>query len=312
MSIVKSYSFPKGDIRGDMFYIKHNSNNFTVIDCYLKDMPGEFPRKELIVKEIIRESIDRVCRFISTHPDNDHIAGIDYLDDNWKITNFYAVKNNRPNDENDSSLTRYKKLLNEHNFPIERGLKHPWLNVGNEENGSCGISFHWPDLSNERFKQTLNLVSENKEINNICPIFTYQENSGATYMWMGDLEPDMQQEYYNKYSSCIPEVDILFHPHHGRESGEVPNELLKALNPKLIIIGNAPSRYLSYGDSYSTITQNTSGDIRFENENNEVHIYTRNNINNVPKVLRIKQDKRDILETIFLKWFYIGTLTINH
>ena len=30
MSIVKSYSFPEGDIRGDMFYIKHGSRNFTV------------------------------------------------------------------------------------------------------------------------------------------------------------------------------------------------------------------------------------------------------------------------------------------
>ncbi len=29
MSIVKSFSFPEGDIRGDMFYIKHGSNNFT-------------------------------------------------------------------------------------------------------------------------------------------------------------------------------------------------------------------------------------------------------------------------------------------
>lgn len=37
MSIVKSYSFPKGEIRGDMFFIKHDTNNFTVIDCYLMD-----------------------------------------------------------------------------------------------------------------------------------------------------------------------------------------------------------------------------------------------------------------------------------
>ena len=28
MSIVKSYSFPDGEIRGDMYYIKHGTNNF--------------------------------------------------------------------------------------------------------------------------------------------------------------------------------------------------------------------------------------------------------------------------------------------
>ena len=35
MSIVKSFSFPKGNVRGDIFYIKHNVSSFTVIDCYL-------------------------------------------------------------------------------------------------------------------------------------------------------------------------------------------------------------------------------------------------------------------------------------
>lgn len=52
MSIVKSYSFPEGDIRGDMFYIKHGSRNFTVIDCYLKDGDGNNARKDEIIKEI--------------------------------------------------------------------------------------------------------------------------------------------------------------------------------------------------------------------------------------------------------------------
>jgi beta-lactamase superfamily II metal-dependent hydrolase len=32
-------------------------------------------------------------RFISTHPDEDHIKGLLYLDTNLPITNFYCVKN---------------------------------------------------------------------------------------------------------------------------------------------------------------------------------------------------------------------------
>lgn len=52
MSIVKSYSFPDGEIRGDMYYIKHGTNNFTVIDCYLKDGNDKNARKEEIVAEI--------------------------------------------------------------------------------------------------------------------------------------------------------------------------------------------------------------------------------------------------------------------
>ena len=36
-----------------MFYIKHNSRNFTVIDCYLKDNDGNNARKDEIIKEIV-------------------------------------------------------------------------------------------------------------------------------------------------------------------------------------------------------------------------------------------------------------------
>lgn len=314
MSIVKSYSFPEGDIRGDMFYIKHDSQNFTVIDCYLKDGDGNNARKYEIISEIERESTDRVCRFISTHPDNDHIAGIEDLDYFWKITNFYAVDNNRPKDDNDHSLTFYHFLLANKNFAIKRDIRRAWLNESSDENGGSGINFLWPDLENEKFKQALKLVSEGRKVNNICPIFTYSIENGATYMWMGDLETEMQQAYYDEYKNNIPQVDILFQPHHGRKSGSVPKDLLEALNPKLIIIGNAPSEHIDYSDSRQTITQNTAGDIYFENDGKEVHIYTQNKINNKPSCLKTKQWKGNITQTVcespVVDWYYAGTLEV--
>lgn len=313
MSQILSFSFPEGDIRGDMFYIKHGTRNFTVIDCYLKDGNGPNARKNEIIKKIIEESKGRVCRFISTHPDNDHIAGIESLNEKWPITNFYAVANDRPNDENDNSLLCYKQLVKNHNYPISRGISRKWLNDSNNENGSSGINFHWPNTSNKQFMDACQKVREGQEINNICPIFTYNIEDGATYMWMGDLETKMQQSYYNENKYNIPHVDILFQPHHGRKSGSVPEELLNALNPQLIIIGNAPSEHIDYGDSRQTITQNTAGDILFENEKNEVHIYTKNKINNTPTCLKKKRGKRDLRKQLSfdIDWYYGGTLTIN-
>ena len=315
MSIVKSYSFPDKTIRGDMFYIKHDSENFTVIDCYLIDGDGRNARKDEIIKEIQKESEDRVCRFISTHPDNDHIAGIEQLDKHWKIINFYAVDNKRPADYNDESLTCYQRLLNNKNFPIKRGIRRAWLNETKDGKGSSGIHFLWPDLENEKFKEALELVSMGEKINNICPIFTYRLEDGPTYMWMGDLETEMQQAYYDEYKNDIPQVDILFQPHHGRKSSALPNALLEALNPKLIIIGNAPSEHIEYGDSRQTITQNTAGEIFLENDGREVHVYTKKDINNKPTCLKRKQGKGNIIKTTiygrpYTDWYYIGTLTI--
>lgn len=291
MSIVKSFSFPIGDVRGDTFYIKHDSNNFTIIDCYLKEGKEVDCRKEEIINEILAESKGRIRRFISTHPDNDHIKGIEDLFESWPTTNFYAVENQRPSNKEDKSLTKYQQLMKDHNFAIKKGIRRVWLNKDDEkgENGSSGIFFHWPVLSNENFKSALDKVKKDESPNNISCIFTYQESEGVSFMWMGDLMEDMQKEYYEKEKANIPHADILFHPHHGRLSSKVPSELLDAINPQLIVIGNAPADTLNYGDSRMTITQNTSGDIEFVCIGDDVHVYTENIIDNAPKCLKKKQ-----------------------
>ena len=85
MSKIKSYSV--GD--GDMFYIDHNSDNFTIIDCCLDD-----DTKYLILDAISNLSAKKgITRFISTHPDEDHIQGLVDLDNKIGILNFYCVKN---------------------------------------------------------------------------------------------------------------------------------------------------------------------------------------------------------------------------
>lgn len=89
MSIIKSFSVGNGEIKGDMFYIKHNSDNFTIIDCCLDDQ-----NKEQIINELLQESNGKgITRFISTHPDEDHIKQVEYLDEQMGIINFYCVFN---------------------------------------------------------------------------------------------------------------------------------------------------------------------------------------------------------------------------
>ena len=86
MSRVKS--FYVGD--GDMFYIYHNSDNFTIIDCCYSDEDDKYKN----FHELKRLHDDKnIIRFISTHPDDDHIRGIEDLDELIHIRNFYVVKN---------------------------------------------------------------------------------------------------------------------------------------------------------------------------------------------------------------------------
>lgn len=311
MSIVKSYSFPKGEIRGDTFIIKHNVDSFTVIDCYLLSDSDykENNRQKEIIDEIVSESEGRVRRFISTHPDHDHIAGIEELFKRWPTKNFYAVSNDIPGNEDDDSLTKYIELKKHHNYAIKEGISRKWLNDRDANHGSSGICFQWPILDNEFFKAALTKVKKGEEVNNICPVFTYSINQGPTYMWMGDLETEMQEAYYNSCKDRIPKVDILFQPHHGRTSGAVPKDLLNALDPQIIVIGNAPSNHISYGDSRKTITQNSAGDLTFVNEGSYIHIYSQNRVDNLPDNLEIINDK--YLYYRPMSMYYCGSLKVR-
>ena len=72
-------------------------------------------------------------------------------------------------------------------------------------------------------------------------------------------------------------VDVLFAPHHGRD--RVPSDVLDALDPKIIVIGEADKDDLKYYKKYPQICQNTAGDILFISYNGYVHVYTSRAMN---------------------------------
>ena len=294
MSRIKSYSV--GD--GDMFYIDHNSDNFTIIDCCLDD-----DTKYSILDEISNLNAKKgVTRFISTHPDEDHIQGLVDLDDKIGILNFYCVKNGTTKEDESASFRRYRKLhYSDKAFYIYKGCSRRWMNLNSEERGNSGIDILWPNRNNEYFKKALQNAAEGKSPNNISPIIKYSRHNGVTALWMGDLETDFMEAIENDVQ--LPEVDILFAPHHGRDSGKIPKTMLDALYPKIIVIGEAPSSHLNYYQGYNTITQNSAGDIVFECLEKKVHIFTSKDY---------EVDFLDYESSCHLSGFYyLGTLNLS-
>lgn len=265
MSIIKSFSVGNGD----MFYINHNTDNFTVIDCCLSD-----DNKDDIIKEIkFIHGLKNVTRVISTHPDQDHIQGLKYLDESIAILNFYCVKNKVIKDEETEDFKHYCRLRDsEKAFYMQKGCSRRWMNLNSEERGSAGISILWPETDNEYFEETLRVAEEGGSPNNISPIIRYSLENGATLLWMGDLDTG----YMESIEDAIdwPEIEILFAPHHGRDI--VPINILKKLNPKIIILGEAPSEHLNYYSNHNTISQNSAWDITLECIEQKVHIFVSN------------------------------------
>ena len=265
MSKVKSFSVGNGD----MFYIRHNSDNFTTIDCCLTD-----DVKDDILDEIETESSGKgIKRFISTHPDDDHIKGLVEYDDKFGILNFYRVDNDttKKGTETDD-FKRYKKLRDDSkkSFELKKGCKRKWMNESDDERDGAGLYCLWPITDNNLYKEALKTAADGGSPNNISPAVKYLVGK-FSFLWMGDMETDMQEEFDKKVTNT--HMTIVFAPHHGRKSGHIPSSLMDKLTPKLVIVGEAPSDELDYYSDYDTITQNTAGDILFETNGDYLDVF---------------------------------------
>lgn len=156
-------------------------------------------------------------------------------------------------------------------YKIYKGCKRKWMNVSDSERGSAGISVLWPDENNETFQNALQDAESSDNPNNISPAIVYSLEEGVRALWLGDMENDYMVAIEDDIA--LSPVDILFAPHHGRKSGRVPKTWLDKLEPRLIVVGEAPSDELDYYSNYNTLTQNSARDILFCCEAGKTHVY---------------------------------------
>lgn len=266
MSIIKTFSVGNGD----MFYIKHGADSFTVIDCCYDSDDDWNSQLEEISEQQKGKGINR---FISTHPDDDHIKGLKDYNSRLGIDNFYCVQNEATKPDETDDFREYTKLRDDEKkvFYLYKGCTRKWVNQADDERGSSGIQCLWPVTSNQYFKAALEKAQSGESPNNISPILTYRIEEGASFMWLGDLESDFLESVKDDIS--FSHIDVVFAPHHGRKSGRLPRCVLDKLTPHIIIVGEAPASELAYYNGYNTITQNTSGDITFYCNGSRIEIF---------------------------------------
>ena len=288
-----------------MFYILHNSDNFTIIDCSYKSDE----QKDILFDNIYTLSKGKgVTRFLSTHPDEDHIHGIEFLDKKIGIKNFYVVENSATKDNKTDSFKKYCELRDDKKkaYYVKKGCIRKWMNKSSDKNDKeqrdcAGINYLWPDTDNKDFKEALIKAKNGVEFNNISPIFTYSVKDNVKAMWMGDMETSFLEKIKDEID--WPKIDILFAPHHGRKSGHICSDVLDSLSPKIIVIGEAPYKDLDYYSDYNTIKQNSSGDITFVIGNEYIDIFVENFDYNYTIDTLIDNNKADLDDAKYIGSF---------
>ena len=279
MSIIKSYSVGNWD----MFTITHDSSNFTIIDCNLETQLLE-RRLVADIQASSREKKPYVHRFISTHPDMDHLTWLKYLSEHFDISNFYCVDNSVSKVTENEDYKLYKSMRSWakdwiSTFHLYKNCSRKYKNQSWAECGSAWIYTLRPDRTNEFFLDELNKsnASSTHSPNNLSPIIYYREwDISAIRMW------DMSTEYMNNIIDKvdIQECNILFAPHHWRATSKVPRIWLDKMNPEIVVIWEASSEDIwdsyTWYDSDRTITQNSAEDITFYLEWKNITIHNSN------------------------------------
>jgi hypothetical protein len=257
MTIVKSFATGFGD----MFYVRHDSDDFTIIDCCIVE------GRDDILAEIREQSGGKaVTRFISTHAGDEHIRGLARLDDEIDLREFYVVENHATKPADTEDFERYRELHDSTKaFFLERGC----LSESGAGRGGAGIEVLWPVLENPDFQRALIAAEEGASPNNLSTIISYGHEEEVRMLWFGDLETEFMARVADEVE--LPRVEIVFAPCHGR--ARMPARWIEQIDPQVVVLGEASAEHSEYYEDRNHIRQKATGDITFECLEGVTHVY---------------------------------------
>ncbi len=297
----------------DCSWIEHNDGKISVIDVYnanknymlhdaidraLEEVISEALQKNFSIKANYNQKehpvnpikylkdfgISTIFRFILTHPELDHMGGIEDLFDSFIILNFWDTENNREiidfegkksleNDWNYYKYLRNSKYESPKRLTLYSGVKGQYYNVDeNNKPGGNGIKILAPT------KELIAEANDSKDYNDCSYVLLYL-SSGKKVIFAGDSHDKTWDYILENYEYQVKDIDILIAPHHGRKSGR-KYEFLDVLKPKMTYFGNARSQDLAYNAwnyrGLYYITNNQANCIISEITDNKVEIFVTN------------------------------------
>lgn len=275
---------------GDCSIIQHGSGRVTMVDVNnarllterervveslaqkFAAVSGNFNQKFSPANpiEYMRErDIDKIFRFILTHPDMDHMDGIADLFEAFSPPNFWDTANTCDKDTDDWENAPYRKedwdfycTLRESESDPKRLVYH---------SGESPREF-WKEDAISILAPTKGLIdaaNDAEEWNDASYVLLYRAKhtaDGATWKTVlaGDSHDGTWEHILDAHAADVGSIDLLLAPHHGRDSDR-DHSFLDILKPSLTLFGNASSEHLAYEEwsrrGLAVITNNQAGSI---------------------------------------------------
>ena len=257
---------------GDCSIIEHFSGRKTVIDvCNAKPptlafaarsqvegaISGNFHQKKYPVNPIdymYDHGITSIFRYIQTHPDMDHMDGIEALFAAFNPINFWDTANMKemsseswggsPYQESDWQFYKRLRDRSPQNDPKrltlysgDRGVY--WTHDLNSELGGDGLYVLAPTPALVKAAN-----NADNDYNRCSYVILYRVGNNRI-IFSGDSHDETWEHILNEHEPDVTNIDLLIAPHHGRRSGR-SYDFLNTLRPALTFFGNARAEHLAY------------------------------------------------------------------
>ena len=292
---------------GDCSIIEHNSGHTTVIDvCNAKPaepleealtatmatlekgITGNFQQKKSPVNPISYmndRGIGSLFRYVQTHPDMDHMDGIEALFNEFSPTNFWDTANTKELQASSwegspyraSDWKFYKQLRDTDpdddpkRLTLYFGARGQYYNQGSDGTaGGDGLHVLAPT------KELVAAANEADQDYNRCSYVILYRTGGRRIVFGGDSHDETWDHILEHHKDAVTDIDLLIAPHHGRKSGR-SYKFLDTLTPTLTFFGNARSEHLAYGAwanrGLSIVTNNQANCMVVDASTNPMTLY---------------------------------------
>jgi beta-lactamase superfamily II metal-dependent hydrolase len=225
-------------------------------------------------------NIKSIHRFIITHPDMDHLDGIEDFYSKFEILNTWDTDNNKVLDKKPSG-GRYNP--NDWNYYTQ--IRDGKYTATTRHSLTAGaINQYWNEDHIKILCPTADLIKQANsgegDFNEVSYVLLYtppKKNGGHwKILFAGDSHDSSWDYILKNYHKEVSNVDVLLAPHHGRDSNR-SYEFLNTLKPRLTLMGNASSSHLAY-TCYPRIriTNNQAGYVILDISEDGIQVYVKN------------------------------------
>ncbi|MGG3624542.1 ComEC/Rec2 family competence protein [Bacillus gobiensis] len=202
--------------QGDAIYIKTPKGDDIIIDA------GNKAKGDDVVKYLKKQKVDDIEVMIATHPDADHVGGLDEVLSAYRVENIYAPKVSH-------TTQAYKDFL--------QAVKREKKTIKTAKNG---VALAIKDKSiKTKFIGPVKDYSKS-DLNNWSAVVHIQYNKNS-FLFTGDAELKSEKDMLSK--KLLSKVDVLKVGHHGSKDSSSKDFLNKVKPTYAVISVGKGNRY---------------------------------------------------------------------